>query len=194
MTQKQTYSFNLLLTLVRGHGVTTGPQSITRLTDWARYLLVGPLPEDSQGEDGGDGWGEVAGHRLDVDVKLATVGRLQDGDPHHAHHHQDHGHDPGSEHSPQGRLMAADAAPAPPRGLPADQEQLLLRGSWAVLLPDVDGEERGAAVEDGGQRRHQGGHHDCDHESPQPCGRADGDKRRHPLATVATVLFSFKDL
>lgn len=84
------------------------------LTDRACHLLVGPLPEDGQGEDGGDGRGEVAGHRLDVDVKLATVGRLQDGDPHHAHHHQDHGHDPGKEHSPQGRRVATEATPTPP--------------------------------------------------------------------------------
>lgn len=35
--------------------------------------------------------------------------------------------------------------------VPADQQQLLLRGPWAVLLPDVHGKECGAAVEDGGQ-------------------------------------------
>lgn len=58
------------------------------------HLLVGARPEDGQSEDSGDRRGEVAGHRLDVDVQLPTVGRLQDGDPHHTHHHQDHRDDP----------------------------------------------------------------------------------------------------
>lgn len=39
-----------------------------------RYLLIGPLPEHGQGEDSGDGGGEVARHRLDVNVQLAAVG------------------------------------------------------------------------------------------------------------------------
>ena len=60
------------------------------------YLLIGPLPEDSESEDSCDGWGKAAGHRLDIDVQLAAVGGLQDGDPHHTHHHQDHSHNPGS--------------------------------------------------------------------------------------------------
>lgn len=76
------------------------PQSLTgswcEPADGACYLLIGPLPEDGQGEDGGNRRGEVTGHRLDVDVELAAVGRLEDGDPHNAHHHQDDRHDPGS--------------------------------------------------------------------------------------------------
>lgn len=40
------------------------------------YLLIGPLPEDSQSEDSSDGRSEVARHRLDVDIQLATIGRL----------------------------------------------------------------------------------------------------------------------
>ncbi len=61
------------------------------------YLLVGPLPEDSQGEDSSDGRSEVARHWLDVDIQLAAIGRLQDGNPHHTHHHQDHSDNPGTK-------------------------------------------------------------------------------------------------
>lgn len=38
------------------------------------YLLVSPLPEDCQSEDSRDWWSEVACHRLDINVQLATVG------------------------------------------------------------------------------------------------------------------------
>lgn len=83
------------------------------------YLLVGPLPEDGQGEDGGNGWGQATGHKLDVDVELAAVGRLQDGDPHNAHHHQDDGHDPVSNAAlREGRWRRRWARGAqPPSGL-----------------------------------------------------------------------------
>lgn len=38
-----------------------------------------------------------------------------------------------------------------------------------MFLPDVQGEECGAAVEDGGQWRHQSCHHHSYHKSPQTC-------------------------
>lgn len=45
------------------------------------HRLSDPLAEDGQQEEGRDGWGEVAGDRLDVVKKLPTVGALDDGDP-----------------------------------------------------------------------------------------------------------------
>lgn len=62
---------------------------------------------------------------------------------------------------------------------PANQQQLPLRGSWPVLLPDVHGKERGAAVEDGRQRRHQSGHHHSYHKSPKACKNAYADTQMH---------------
>lgn len=45
------------------------------------HRLSDPLAEDGQQEEGRDGWGKVAGDRLDVVKKLPTVGTLDDGDP-----------------------------------------------------------------------------------------------------------------
>lgn len=58
--------------------------SITRRV----YLLVDPPPQDGQQEDGSDGRSQVAGHGLDVVEQLAAIGRLDDGDPEDAEHHQ----------------------------------------------------------------------------------------------------------
>lgn len=45
------------------------------------HRLVDPLYEHRQEEDGGDGRGEVAGHRLDVIKQLTALSCLDDGDP-----------------------------------------------------------------------------------------------------------------
>lgn len=142
------------------------------------YLLIGPLPEDGQSENSSDGWSEVARHRLDVNVQLPAVGWLEDGDPDHAHHHQNHGHNPGAKaNCVSASLFFMNQPPAHSHmsATPANQQQLSLRGSWPVLLPDVHGKERGAAVEDGRQRRHQSGHHHSYHKSPQACKNAYAD-------------------
>lgn len=142
------------------------------------YLLIGPLPEDGQSENSSDGWSEVARHRLDVNVQLPAVGWLEDGDPDHAHHHQNHGHNPGAKaNCVSASLFFMNQPPAHSHmsATPANQQQLSLRGSWPVLLPDVHGKERGAAVEDGRQRRHQSGHHHSYHKSPKACKNAYAD-------------------
>lgn len=58
------------------------------------YLLIGPLPKHCQHEDSCDGRRQAARHWLDIDEKLPAVGWLEDGDPHHAHHHQNHRDNP----------------------------------------------------------------------------------------------------
>lgn len=58
------------------------------------YCLVGSFPEDCHDKYGGDRRGQVAGHRLDVNVELAAVGVLKDRDPNHADDDEDHRHDP----------------------------------------------------------------------------------------------------
>ena len=61
-----------------------------------------------------------------------------------------------------------------PRGgqanTPAHHHQLLLRRLPAEAQPHVDGEQGAAAVEDGGQRAHEGGHDHSDHQAPQTWG------------------------
>lgn len=53
-------------------------------------LLVAPGPEDGEEVDGCDGRSEVGGDGLDVDVELAALLHLDDGDPGDGqrHHHQ----------------------------------------------------------------------------------------------------------
>lgn len=59
----------------------------------------------------------------------------------------------------------------PPPHPPSHQQQLPLAGPRPQPPPDVHGEERAAAVKDGGQRRHERGHHHGDHQAPQTCGQ-----------------------
>lgn len=54
------------------------------------HRLCDPLAEDGQQEEGSDGWGQVAGDRLDVVEELATVGALDDGDPEDTDDNQEH--------------------------------------------------------------------------------------------------------
>lgn len=58
-----------------------------------------------------------------------------------------------------------------PAAVPSHQQQLPLASPRPQPPPDVHGEERAAAVEDGGQRRHERGHHHRDHQAPQTCGQ-----------------------
>ena len=48
-------------------------------------LFVHPFPDDGQTEDGSD-WGRQVGrYRLNVDVQLASLHRLDDRNPRYAH-------------------------------------------------------------------------------------------------------------
>ena len=48
-------------------------------------LFVHPFPDDVQTEDGSDWWRQVGRYRLDVDVQLASLHRLDDRNPRYAH-------------------------------------------------------------------------------------------------------------
>ena len=49
--------------------------------------------------------------------------------------------------------------------LPAYNDELALGGLWPDASPDVHGEQSAAAVEDGGQRRHEGSQHHSQHQT-----------------------------
>lgn len=55
--------------------------------------------------------------------------------------------------------------------LPPRNHELFLRCSLPDLGVDVHGEEGAGAVEDGGQGAHERGHHDWQHQAPQPWKR-----------------------
>lgn len=54
--------------------------------------------------------------------------------------------------------------------LPANYDELPLGGLWPDPCPDVHGEQSAAAVEDGGQGRHEGSQHHSQHQTPQAWG------------------------
>ena len=47
------------------------------------------MPNHGEDEHGGDGRGEIRLHRLDVEEELGILEAEDDGDPQHAHAHQD---------------------------------------------------------------------------------------------------------
>lgn len=57
---------------------------------------------------------------------------------------------------------------------PAHHHQLLLCCLPAEALPHVDGEQGAAAVEDGGERAHEGRHDHGNHQAPQTWGEVSG--------------------
>lgn len=52
---------------------------------------------------------------------------------------------------------------------PANNEKLPLGGVRSDAGPDVHSEQSAAAVEDGGQRGHEGSQHDSQHQTSQTC-------------------------
>lgn len=70
-----------------GYGQTHSPDPVVTS---CTHRLCDPLAEDGQQEQGSDRRGQVAGDRLDVVEKLATVGALDDGDPEDADDDQEH--------------------------------------------------------------------------------------------------------
>ena len=69
--------------------------------------------------------------------------------------------------------------------LPAHHHELPLGGLSAHALPDVHGEERAAAVEDGREGGHESSHHDGDHQTSQ-AWRAEEQTEQNPQPTSQT--------
>ena len=83
--------------------------------------------------------GEEVRDGLDVDEELAGVEAADDGDPGDA--------DP-DENEDEGA---------------SNDQELIVRRSTSDPGPDVDGEDGGGGVEDGGEGGHQGRKHHCHH-------------------------------
>lgn len=71
--------------------------------------------------------------------------------------------------------------------LPASDHQLPFGGPFPDFGVDVHGEERAGAVEDGGQRAHQRGQHDGQHQSSQPWSGTQEDGSQRILLQSLTI-------
>lgn len=181
---------------VKVGGVTTAPAgglSVCR----SPHRFIDPLHKHSQEEDGSDGRGQVAGHGLDVIKQLTALGCLDDGDPADADGHdaQDPDSGEGRTRQPGRGNRSQVCGGGGHRTSPAHNQELSLAGLRPDASPDVHGEQGAAAVEDGGQRGHEGSQHHRQHQTPQPCtvsrdqgGRrgaaVPGNTRAHPYRSA----------